>query len=175
MRRIGVDPGSRRTGLAFAEPDVRVAYPLKTVEHKGIRQAAAMVADEVRLTKAEEIVVGLPLRIDGTEGEAARRVREFVGLVEAETKLPVVLWDERLSTVEVERHLSRAQVFGKKRRKVVDQAAATLILQSYLDSIGESVWVEEINQQVEPSGKATRRRRGGGERGKRRRERQKKF
>ncbi len=173
MRRIGVDPGSRRTGLAFAEPDVQVAYPLKTIEHKGFRQAAALVADEVRLANAQEIIVGLPLRTDGTEGEAARRVREFAERVEAATTLPVVLWDERLSTVEVERRLSRAQVFGRKRRKVVDQAAATLILQSYLDSIGDGVWAEETNQQVEPSEKLKRRRRGGGDRGRRRRERPK--
>jgi len=171
MRRIGVDPGSRRTGLAFAEPDVQVAYPLKTIEHDGLRQAAALVADEARLANAQEIVVGLPLRTDGTEGEAARRVREFVELIEAAITVPVILWDERLSTAEVERRLSRARVFGKKRRRVVDQAAAALILQSYLDSIGDSVWAEEINQQVEPSEKVRRRRRGNSEGRKRRRER----
>lgn len=171
MRRIGVDPGSRRTGLAFAEPDVQVAYPLKTIEHNGFRQAAALVADEARLAHAQQIVVGLPLRTDGTEGEAARRVREFVAMIEAATTVPVVLWDERFSTAEVERRLSRARVFGKKRRKVVDQAAATLILQSYLDSIGDSVWAAEINQQIEPSGKVRRRRREGGQGERRRRER----
>jgi putative Holliday junction resolvase len=150
-----------------------VAYPLKTIEHKGIQQAAALVADEVRSADAQEIVVGLPLRTDGTEGEAARRVREFADLVEAATTVPVILWDERLSTVQVERRLTRARVFGRKRRRVVDQAAATLILQSYIDSKEESVWPEEIHQQIEPSGKAKRRRRGDGEGGKRRRERRK--
>ena len=173
MRRIGVDPGSRRTGLALAEPDVQVAYPLKTIEHKGLRQAAALVAEEVRLANAQQVVVGLPLRTDGSEGEAARRVREFAKLIESATTVPVVLWDERLSTVEVERRLSLARVFGRKRRKVVDQAAATLILQSYLDSIGNSVWAEKSNYEVEPSGKAQLRRRGDGKGGRRRRERRK--
>lgn len=173
MRRIGVDPGSRRTGLALAEPDVQVAYPLKTIEHRGLRQAAALVAEEVRLANAQQIIVGFPLRTDGSEGESARRVREFAKLIESATAVPVVLWDERLSTVEVERRLSRARVFGRKRRKVVDQAAATLILQSYLDSIGNSLWVEESNHQVEPSGKEQRRRRGDGGGGRRRRERRK--
>lgn len=170
MRRIGVDPGFRRTGLAFAEPDVQLACPLKTIEHEGFQQAVALVADEVRLADAQEIVVGLPLRTDGTEGDAARRVRKFAEMLEAATAIPVVLWDERLSTVEIERRLSSARVFGKKRRKVVDQAAATLILQSYLDSIGDNVWAEEINPRVEPSVKINRRRRGGGG-GRRRRER----
>jgi putative Holliday junction resolvase len=150
-----------------------VAYPLKTIEHKGIQQAVALVADEVRSTKAEEIVVGLPLRTDGTEGEAARRVREFAELVETATTVPVILWDERLSTVQVEQRLTRARVFGRKRRNVVDQAAATLILQSYLDSIRESVWVDEIHQQVEQSARVKPRRRGGGEGGRRRRGRPK--
>jgi putative holliday junction resolvase len=172
MRRIGVDPGSRRTGLALSEPDVRVAYPFKTVEHTGLDEAARLVADEVRSANAQEVVVGLPLRTDGVEGEAARNVRRFAALLEELTAVPVVLWDERLSTAAAHKHLSDSNVHGKKRRKVVDQAAATLILQSYLDSIGKSPWEEELTLENAPPGKADRRRdRGAG--GKRWRDRSK--
>jgi putative holliday junction resolvase len=172
MRRIGVDPGSRRTGLALSEPDVRVAYPFKTIEHKGFDEAARLVADEVRSANIEEVVVGLPLRTDGVEGEAARNVRRFATLLEELTSVPVILWDERLSTAAAHKHLSDANVYGKKRRTVVDQAAATLILQSYLDSIGESPWEEELILENAPLGKADRRR-GRGAGGKRCRERAK--
>jgi putative Holliday junction resolvase len=102
-----------------------------------LKRAALAVADEVRATGAGEVVVGLPIRGDGTEGESARRARDFARRVEEIASVPVVLWDERLTTVAAERSLTEAGVRGRKRKKVVDQAAATLILQGYLDSIGE--------------------------------------
>lgn len=152
---------------------MRIAYPLKTIEHRGYEQAALMVAAEVSSANAQQVVIGLPLRSDGSEGEAARSVRRFAAMVEASSTVPVVLWDERLSTAAAERHLSSARIFGKKRRSVVDQAAATLILQSYLDAIGKSAWVEEEILQIGPAVKSDRRRRGRSAGEKRWRERRK--
>jgi putative Holliday junction resolvase len=135
MRRLGVDPGTRRIGLALSEADVAVALPHKTIEIAGAKEASRRVAEEVAATGAAEVVVGLPIRTDGSEGESARRARALAASVEEMTGTVVVLWDERLTTAAAERSLSEAGVRGRRRRAVMDQAAATLILQSYLDSL----------------------------------------
>ena len=149
MRRLGVDPGTRRIGLALSESDVQVAYPHKTIEQDDPEQAARLVAEEVRAAGIDEVVMGLPLRIDGTEGEAARLVRHFATLVQEQISIPVVLWDERLSTVAAERSLSESGIRGAKQRKVVDQAAATLLLQNYIDSKRDGTWEEHEQHDLE--------------------------
>src|SRR3954451_3555239 len=118
MRRLGVDPGTARTGLAVAEAEVRVAVPLRTVEHKtigsAVRQVAAIVVEE----NIDEIVIGLPLAMNGREGEAARKVRRFAKELSALVRAPVVMWDERLSSVSAERALRDQGVKGDARRRV---------------------------------------------------------
>jgi putative Holliday junction resolvase len=136
VRRLGIDPGERRVGLAFSEPGVDVAYPYKTIEHRGLKQAASLIAEEIRVNEIQEVVIGLPLRTDGKRGEAARRALELGKLLRELTGIEVVPWDERLTTAAAHRSLDRAGVRGKRRRRVVDQAAAALILQSYLDAKG---------------------------------------
>ena len=134
MRRLGIDPGERRFGLALSEPGVEVASPYKTIEHSGLKQAASMVAREIRENAIEEVVIGLPLRTDGRRGEPAKRAQQLADLLREMTGVPVVAWDERMTTAAAHRSLATAGVRGKRRRKVVDQVAATLILQSYLDA-----------------------------------------
>ncbi len=134
MRRLGIDPGQRRIGLALSEPGVSVAYPHKTIEHTGMKQAASLVAREIRDNAIEEVIIGLPLRTDGRPGEPARCAQQLAALLREMTGIPVVAWDERMSTAAAHRSLAEAGVRGKRRREVVDQAAATLILQSYLDA-----------------------------------------
>jgi len=133
MRRLGIDLGTVRTGLAVAEHDVRVATPLCTVNHTGLAQAVLAVAEWVVKQHIDEAVVGLPLDLAGREGEAARRVRQFAEALAKRAGIRVLLWDERLSTVAAERSLRSQGVRGAARRRVVDQVAATLLLQSYLD------------------------------------------
>lgn len=145
MRRLGVDPGSVRTGLAFCESGVSVAVPHGTLRHRTLAEAAQQVAAVARERDVQEIVVGLPLRLDGSEGEAARRCRRFVSALGEHLEVPVILWDERLSTAAAERVLNTTGVHGKARREVVDQAAATLLLQNYLDSRQEQPWDPPIS------------------------------
>jgi putative Holliday junction resolvase len=133
MRRLGIDLGTVRTGLAVAEQEVPVATPLCTVSHTGFAQALQMVAEWVVKEQIDEAVVGLPLDLAGRGGEAARRAKQFAKALAKRTGIPVVLWDERLSTLAAERSLRSQGLRGTAKRRVVDQIAATLLLQSYLD------------------------------------------
>ena len=133
VRIFAVDPGQRRVGVAISDEDGIIARPLKTLKVMGIPTAVRAVVAEVRAHDVGRIVIGLPLGLDGKESEASRRVRRFAAAVEAEVGLPIVLWDERLTTVAAERDLREAGIRGARRRQLVDQAAATILLQSYLD------------------------------------------
>ncbi|HLM65355.1 MAG TPA: Holliday junction resolvase RuvX [Acidimicrobiales bacterium] len=132
-RAVGLDIGTRRIGVALSAGTL--ATPYEVVTRSGDR-----VRDHRRLTDlAEEadagiVVVGLPLSLDGSVGPAARLVLEEVDELRPRLGLPVVTWDERLSTVEAERRLRSAGVKGRDRHRVVDQVAATVILQSWLDA-----------------------------------------
>ncbi|NOY94610.1 MAG: Holliday junction resolvase RuvX [Deltaproteobacteria bacterium] len=136
MRRLGVDPGSVRVGLSFMDEGAPLVVPIGTVEvvKKDVAAATREVAEVAKRRGAEEVVVGLPLSLAGREGIAARRARRFADSLQAQLGVPVVLWDERLTTAQAERGLRELGVGGRARREVVDQAAATLLLQSYVDA-----------------------------------------
>jgi putative Holliday junction resolvase len=131
---LGVDPGERRIGLASSDLDGLIASPLSSVDARNMEQAVAIIASEVERLVVAQLVVGLPLRLDGSEGEAARRARRFAERLRIRTGLPVVLWDERMTSLAAGRVLKEAGVRGAKRRKAIDPIAAALILQSYLDA-----------------------------------------
>ncbi|MEY4580552.1 MAG: hypothetical protein RL701_5255 [Pseudomonadota bacterium] len=133
MRRLGIDLGTVRTGVAIAEPDLQVATPLCTLQHKSLREAVQEIAQLVAREQIGHVVVGLPLRLDGSEGDSARRVREFARALAQTAKVPVRLWDERLSSVAAQRSLKTQGVRTTDQRRMVDQVAATLLLQSFLD------------------------------------------
>lgn len=166
MRRLAIDPGDKRIGLACSDEDGRIATPVETVDATSRRRAVERIAEVARALDAKEIVVGLPLGLDGREGPATRKARELAGLVEDATGLRIVLFDERLTTAQAERSLREAGVRAKDQRKVVDQAAATLLLQSYLDAQrareGDESWDEGPVLPVpdRDPGRASRRRRG---------------
>jgi putative Holliday junction resolvase len=140
-RRLGVDVGKVRVGVAISDPDGILATPLVTVS-RDLGTAAdsvpADIAELVRLVKEHEavqVVVGLPVRLNGTEGAAAIDIRAYAErLARALGPVPVVLADERMSTVVATRRLAERGVRGKRQRAVVDQAAAVEILQSWLDA-----------------------------------------
>ncbi|MGK5677798.1 Holliday junction resolvase RuvX [Actinoplanes sp. URMC 104] len=140
-RRLGVDVGKVRVGVAISDPDGILATPLVTVSRDMGAAADAVprdIAELVRLVGEHEvvqIVVGLPVRLNGAEGPAAIDIREYAGrLTAAVGEVPVVLTDERMSTVVATRRLAERGVRGKRQRAVVDQAAAVEILQSWLDA-----------------------------------------
>lgn len=137
-RVLGVDPGMKRIGLALSdEADGKLALPAATVQRDGNDAAAAAAAVAVLETmqvKVDRLIVGLPLRMNGTEGMAARKARTLGAALGDALRVPVVFWDERLTTVGAERSLRTMGVRAKNQRKVVDQVAAAMILQGWLDA-----------------------------------------
>ncbi len=131
-RVLGLDLGEARIGVAISDDDRRVAVPVGTVR-TGAPADVKAIAAIVREQGVTEIVVGLPLQLSGEEGEAADHARTFAQVLGESLGLPVSLQDERLTTVEAERALAAAGVRGRERRRVVDQTAAAVILQAYLD------------------------------------------
>lgn len=131
--RLGVDPGDARIGVARCDPMGIIATPVETVQRGDgdIDRLVAILEEE----NAVEVVMGLPRSLNGTEGPAAAKVREFAGLLARRiAPVPVRLCDERLSTVTAEAQLRSQGRKGQKRRAVVDQVAAVVILQNALES-----------------------------------------
>lgn len=135
MKLIGLDVGDRRIGLAFGDTDLRMATPLDVIVRTSLEQDATFIGRIVRDYNAETIVVGLPRNMNGTIGEQARITQSFAARLGQSTKIPVVFWDERLSTHEATRRLHESEGRrGKKSRRGLDAIAAAVILQDYLDS-----------------------------------------
>ena len=134
MRVVGLDLGSKRVGVAVSDPRGVVATPYTVLERAGRRaddhRAVARLVAEL---EAERVVVGLPLSLDGTSGPAARSASEEAAQLGEVLDVPVELHDERLTTVSADRSLLLMNVKAGARRKVVDQVAAAVLLQSWLD------------------------------------------
>lgn len=133
MRAIGLDLGSKRIGVSLSSGSLATPYEVvqRSGSHERDHSVIARLAEEAG---AEVVVVGLPLSLDGSKGPAAVGVEAEVAELREHVPLPIELWDERLSTVEATRRLGAAGVRGRKRRHVIDQVAATVILQSWLDA-----------------------------------------
>jgi putative Holliday junction resolvase len=134
MRFLGLDVGDKRIGIAVSDDGALIASPRETLERKGNRKDVAHLLELARRDEISEIVVGMPWNLDGSAGPQAEKVLRFVEALRAETPIPVVTWDERLSTVGAERALLEADLSRAKRRGTVDRVAAALILQNYLDA-----------------------------------------
>jgi putative Holliday junction resolvase len=132
-RALGLDPGDARIGVAISDPERRLAVPLGTV-HTGAPGDVKAIASMVTEHDVVVVVVGHPLTLAGDVGTRARHAEELAGALRGFLQIPVELQDERLSTVEAERSLREAGVKGRDRRAVVDQTAATVILQAWLDA-----------------------------------------
>ena len=130
MRSMALDVGEKTVGIAVSDELGITASPRVTLRRDGTEfdRLTAMVAEE----SIGEVVVGLPISLNGTLGPAAQKVLEFVNQLRPKLAIPVVTWDERLTTAEAEKMLIQADVRRAKRRQVIDQIAATLILQGYL-------------------------------------------
>jgi len=131
-RIMGIDIGERRIGVAVSDPLGLTAQGIEVIDRRKVEPLGRLreLADQYG---AREVVYGLPRRTDGVMGEAAGRARAFARELAGVLSIPVVPWDERLTTREAERLLVGADVRRDKRRRVVDQMAAALILQGYLD------------------------------------------
>jgi putative Holliday junction resolvase len=135
MRVLALDVGNKRVGVAISDPTQFLARSLTVIQRGSPRDDFAAVSRLVEEHEVEKVVVGYPRSLDGTVGEQAEKVGRYAeGLAKA-LDVPVILWDERFSTVSAERLMREAGVRGRKRRERVDAVAAAVILQNYLDSL----------------------------------------
>lgn len=134
MRILGIDYGSHRIGLAVSDPLGFTAQPIGHFRWGTREELAALIRETIREREVGLIIVGLPVSMNGTLGPAAKNVLEFVDWLAAECRVPVKTWDERLTTAEAERMLIKAGVRRARRRTRIDQIAAQLMLQNYLDA-----------------------------------------
>lgn len=136
MRKIALDVGTVRIGIATSDPMGIIASGYETfVRSKDFEADLKKIAALADIKQADAFVIGLPLNMDGTEGEKVAEIRDFADNLARFTDRKIVFQDERLSTVSAQKALIESGMRREKRKKVVDQVAATIILQSYLDRI----------------------------------------
>ena len=133
-RLMGLDVGDRRIGVAVSDPLGLTAQPVLTLVRTNRRQDLKSLTRLIRKYSCQAIVVGNPLYMSGDLSPQAAKAQAFAEILRVESGLPVHLWDERLTTTEAHRHLHAAGRPGADHRAVVDQVAAVLILQSFLDA-----------------------------------------
>ena len=141
MRILGLDYGSKTVGVAVSDPLGFTAQGVETIWRKQenkLRQTLARIAELAQEYQAEKIVLGFPKNMNNTLGERALKTLEFQEKLKTRTGLPVVMWDERLTTVEAERTLKEAGVRRENRKQYLDEIAAVFILQGYLDAVARN-------------------------------------
>ena len=132
-RILGLDPGSKRIGVALSDELGWTAQPLETYHRRSLEADVAHIRSLVDRHEVREVVLGLPLRMNGQPGPAAEAARCLRERLEQALSVPIVAWDERLTTAAAERMLIQADVSREKRKFAVDRVAAALLLQNYLD------------------------------------------
>lgn len=135
MRILGVDFGDARTGIAISDPSGFLASPVCVIKERKFEETIKKTAAYAVENKAEQIVVGFPKNMNGTIGERAEKSQLFAKELETLTGISVKLWDERCTTMSAAAYMNATDTHGKKRKNVIDAAAATIILQDYLDFI----------------------------------------
>ena len=135
-RVLSIDYGKKRIGLALSDPMKIIASPLKTIQaDKNDEKTLALLLQEINEHNPETILIGLPLHLSNEESETSLLVRKLKAALEEKISIPIILWDERLTSKQVERAMIEGDVKRKKRTEHVDILSATLILQSYLETL----------------------------------------
>lgn len=138
MRILGIDYGTVRVGLAISDPMGIIAHPLETVQVTSLKNTVEAIALIIEKNKIEKIVIGLPKHMSGDESDSSKKARELGTALQERTKLPLIYYDERMSTCAAERAMIEADVSRKKRKEKIDTVAASIILQAYLDTFSET-------------------------------------
>ncbi len=133
MRVLGLDPGTVRLGVALSDAMGWTAQPLEVVRVGKVGEELDRIAQLIEEHNVSEIVVGLPLNMDGSEGPKALESRQLIEKLQVRFELPIHAWDERLTTVAAERALLEGDVRRDKRKNVIDKVAAAYMLQGFLD------------------------------------------
>ena len=132
-KALGIDLGDARVGVAVSDDLGMLAHPLETISTQSTNVVKRVLALAGERT-VETIIVGMPRNMNGSHGPAADKAKAFIEELRRETTLPIMAWDERLSTVSAQRALQEAGRNTRKQKSVIDQVAAQIILQSWLDS-----------------------------------------
>ena len=132
MKIMAVDYGDARTGLALCDRTEFLASPIGIIEEKAMAKVAEKIVYAVKEYEAEMLVIGLPLNMDGTEGERAAKSRKLAKTVELWSGLPVRMWDERQTTCAAADLLDESGTYGSRRKEILDSVSATVILEDYL-------------------------------------------
>ena len=130
---MGIDFGDVRTGVAMSDPMGLIAVGAGCIRSTNLRKTAEIAAEMAQEKGASRIIVGHPINMNGTLGPRSERVQAFAGILRELTELPVELFDERLSTAQAHQMLSLTNTRGQKRKNVIDEMSACLILQNYMD------------------------------------------
>lgn len=133
MRILGIDYGKKRIGLAVGDMDSKLALPLETFLSQGVRRNVDYIQNIVELKGINTIVLGMPLNMDGTQGKRAKDTLFFGNVLEKALNITVAYIDERLTSVEANEKLKEANIAIKDRKPILDQVAAQIILQEYID------------------------------------------
>ena len=131
---VGIDYGDKRCGVAVSDPSRIIASAHRVISNTGMDRVIQEIAELCRNQEVEQIILGWPLNMDGTEGPATDKVRVFLLKLKPAIDLPIETWDERLTTRTAETILIEAGTRRKKRKALVDKVAAQVLLQHYLDS-----------------------------------------
>lgn len=134
-RLLGLDVGTKTVGLALSDMGYIIASPYQTLERKGWKQDLPFLSNLIQQQNVIALVIGWPLNMDGSMGSRCEYVRDFGDKLQETIDLPLIYWDERLSTVAVQRMLIEADLSRKRRGEVVDKLAASYILQGVLDRL----------------------------------------
>ena len=134
-RILALDPGTKRVGVALSDELGWTAQPLETFERKFLGADIAHIKELILRHEVREVVVGMPVQMSGRVGPAAQSAQQFLDALQAAVGIPVVAWDERLTTKAAEQMLIEADVSRKKRKGAVDRVAAALLLKSYLEHL----------------------------------------
>ncbi len=140
-RILGLDYGDRHLGFALSDPDGTIAFPHTTAHVRDEDQAVSQIARVCAESKAQRLVIGLPLNMDGTQGPRAQATHRIVERLARRIGIPISTWDERLTTRTAEAALIEAGASRKRRKQVVDKLAAQILLQAYLDA---QSWSERL-------------------------------
>jgi len=134
MRTLGLDYGSKRIGVALSDPEGIMAHPIRTIHVKSDGSHIRDILTIIHTYQVTKVVIGLPYNMDGSLGNKGEEVMKWGRYLEQALGLPVVFWDERLSTSEAHEMLLAVNIKGRKRRVIIDKIAASIILKGYLDS-----------------------------------------
>lgn len=136
-RLLGLDVGTKTIGMALSDTTLAIATPLDTIRRTRFRDDVQRLRAAIEEHGAGGIVVGLPLALDGSDSPRTQSVRQFAKNLAGLTDLPIVFWDERLSTAAVERGMIEADLSRRRRAQLIDKAAAAYILQGLLDRLAQ--------------------------------------